>query len=356
MIKGEAMQQIYSDIIQFRGSHYDFGFMQGKLLKDSFTIENRKKQWKLRRPRFTIEVEEVKQAMLDFAPGIWDELLGLRDALEWSMDDTLQEFGGYRTNYKRSGCSIYSGSDYMIRNYDYHPKTYEGRFSLYQPSDEGHAVMGPTQQITGRLDGMNEKGLVLGYNFTNRKKPGEGFISNMISRIVLETCANVQEAIQLLQGIPHRYAFSYAVLDEREETFIVEGSARGTHVRKGNICTNHFEELEQENRNYLDDSYKRMHAIQAQRSAATDAQKAFQMLNDTDKGIFSKQYKNWGGTIHTSAYFPKDLKAWFALGGDSKPNEIDFSKWILGKNIEYPRIYGEVDTELPFAHMEKNVR
>lgn len=112
------MKQIYSDIIQFRGSHYDFGYMQGELLKDSFTIENRKKQWKIRKPRFSIKVDEVKRAISPFAPGIWEELFGLQAAFEWPMEDVLQEFGGYRLEYVKSGCSIFTGSDYMIRNYE----------------------------------------------------------------------------------------------------------------------------------------------------------------------------------------------------------------------------------------------
>lgn len=320
------MQQIYSDIIQFRGSHYDFGYMQGELLKDSITITNRRKQWKIRKPHFSISEDEVKQAILEVAPGIWDELIGLRDGLHMPMEEVLKEFGGYRLDYVKSGCSIFTGSDYMIRNYDFHPRTYEGRYTIFQPDDQGYAVIGPSQRITGRMDGMNEKGLAMGYNFIHRRKPGEGFICNMIGRMVLENCANVEEAISLLKDIPHRHSFSYIVLDENGETFAIEATPRGVEVRRSNVCTNHFEVLKEENRHHLDDSYKRMQAIRQQQDKATDGYHAFRMMNDTDRGIFSDKYKNWAGTIHTSAYFPKEKKVWFALGGDRKPVIFDFDK------------------------------
>jgi predicted choloylglycine hydrolase len=350
------LKRIYSDVIQFRGSHYDFGFMQGELLKDSLTIENRKRIWKIRKQHFVIEEQEVKNAILPFAPGIWEELLGLQDALQWDMEEVLREFGGYRLHYMRSGCSIFTNSDYMIRNYDYHPKTYEGRYTIFSPTDQGYSVIGPSQRITGRMDGMNERGLAIGYNFMHRKKPGDGFICNMIGRMVLENCANVDEAVQMLEEVPHRHSFSYVVLDQSGETFIVEATPRGTHVRSSNVCTNHFEILKHENRYHLDDSFKRMAAIKRQEHSATDGYQAFRMMNDSDKGIFSDQYKNWAGTIHTSAYFPKELKAWFALGGDREPVIFDFGKWLEGEKIRLKRILGEVDTDLPFVHMDKNVR
>lgn len=350
------MKQIYSDIIQFRGSHYDFGLLQGRLLKDSLTVKNRKKQWQIRRPRFRITEQEVKAAITPIAPGVWEELLGLRDALEWSMDDVLREFGGYRLEYVKSGCSIYTTSDYMIRNYDYHPKTYEGRYTMFQPDDGGYAIIGPSQRITGRMDGMNEKGLAIGYNFMHRKKPKDGFICHMIARLVLETCRTVDEAISLLKELAHRHSFSYIILDEKEQTYVIEATPRGVETRTANICTNHFEILKHENRFHLDDSYRRLEAIENQKYKATDANKAFQMFNNKDGGIFSSKYKDWAGTIHTSAYFPKKKQAWFALGGDQQPVIFDFAKWLQGENIPLERITGEVDTDLPFVHMDDNVR
>ncbi|MGF7015863.1 putative choloylglycine hydrolase [Ornithinibacillus bavariensis] len=350
------MKKIYSDVIQFRGSHYDFGYMQGKLLKGSLTLENRARIWKIRRPHFVIEEQEVKNAILPFASGIWEELLGLADALEWNMQDVLREFGGYRLHYMRSGCSIFTDTDYMVRNYDYHPKTYEGRYMVYQPSDQGYATIGPSQRITGRMDGMNEKGLAMGYNFMHRKKPGDGFICNMIGRMVLENCATVQDAVEMLKEIPHRHSFSYIIVDQSGETFIVEATPRSVEVRKDNMCTNHFEILTHENRHHLADSFKRMEAMEGHKRNITDAYQAFRMMNDSDKGVFSEQYKNWSGTIHTSVYFPKELKAWFAIGGDREPVVFDFNKWLEGKMFMEKKVLGEVNTDLPFVHMDKNVR
>ncbi len=356
MQRGERMKQIYSDVIQFRGSHYEYGIRQGEWLRNSFILENRKKQWGIRRPRFTINESEAKAAITTFAPGIWEELQGLMHALKWDINDVLQEFGGYRLAYTKSGCSIFTGSNYMIRNYDYHPKTYEGRYTIFQPNDQGFATIGPSQRITGRMDGMNEHGLALGYNFIHRRKPGDGFICNMIGRIILESCRNTEEAIHLLKDIPHRHSFSYVLLDRSGDSIVVEASPRAVKVRQSHVCTNHFETLTAENRYHLDDSYRRKRAIDEQKGSLNNAYQAFEMMNNSTRGVFSTKYKNWSGTIHTSGYFPKELKVWFALGGDRKPEIFDFKRWLKGENIAMKRVIGMVDTDLPFVHMEENVR
>ncbi|WP_085994469.1 C45 family autoproteolytic acyltransferase/hydolase [Oceanobacillus senegalensis] len=346
------MRKIYSDIIQFRGNHYDFGHMQGMQLKDSLIVKNRKKAWKLRRPRFSVNEQETKSMLLKFAPGIWEELLGLRDALNEPMENILRDYSGYRIEPEKSGCSIYTSTDFMVRNYDYHPKTYEGRFSFFGPSDSGYAVVGPQQRITGRMDGMNECGLVMGYNSIHRKKPKDGFICHMIGRIILETCANVGEAIDLLKEIPHRHSFSYVLLDTDGVTKIVEASPRSVQVRESNMCTNHFELQKDENKRYLKDSEDRLEAIMTQQEDATDIYRAFRMMNDTDKGVFSMEYKNWAGTIHTSAYLPKEKKVWFALGGDQEPIIFNFEKWLQGDDETTKQIHGQIDTNLKFAHLD----
>lgn len=347
------MKHLYSKVVQFRGNHFDFGVYQGEQLKNSLTIVNRKNQWKVRKPRFSIKVKEVHDAINAFAPAVWEELLGLQESLEWPMESILQEFGGYRLDYVRSGCSVMTGEGYLVRNYDYHPKTYEGRYTFFQPEDRGYAILGPSQRITGRMDGMNEKGLTMGYNFMNRKKPGEGFICCMIARLVLEVCANVEEAVDMLKEIPHRHSFSYIVYDKENKTRIVEGTPRGVAVREATVCTNHFEEILEENRYHLIDSKRRIEILEKKQNFELSSKEAFHLLNDKDKGIFSEDYGSWAGTIHTSAYFPLENKSWFSLGGNQEPTEFDFNSWLKGKDISLSRINGEINTSIPFVHMDE---
>ncbi|WP_110926514.1 C45 family autoproteolytic acyltransferase/hydolase [Bacillus massiliglaciei] len=345
------MRDIYIDVIQFRGTHYDFGFMEGEKLKDSLTVRNRENQWKVRQPRFEVPEQEIRQAITSLAPGIWEEFLGLQDALKWPMEKILMEFGGYRVNYVKSGCSIMTGGDYLIRNYDYHPKTYDGRYMLFQPTDGGYAMVGPSQKITGRMDGMNEKGLAMGYNFMNRKNPGEGFVCNMIGRLILECCGNAEDAVDLLKEIPHRHSFTYVVYDRTGKTYAAETSPRGVEIRETNACTNHFEIMTHENRRHLADSNRRLSVIKEKQNLP--AYEAFRLMNDTGRGVFSDLYSSWAGTIHTSGYFPKELKAWMALGGDQKPAEVDFGSWLSGENLKADTIQGQIATDIPFVHIDE---
>jgi len=348
------MKHFYSDVVSFTGSHYDFGFRQGQLLQQSPILENRKKQWATsRRRHFNINIQEALQLFLTYMPSMVDELHGLADALDWTMEEALIEFGGYYVEYERSGCTILGGRDYMIRNYDSHPAYYEGRYVIYQPTDNGYATIGPSMQITGRTDGMNEQGLAMGYNFVNRVGSGDGFVCNMIGRMILENCANIEEAISLLRKIPHRSAFNYVLTDPSGEMVVVEATPRRVEVRKAYRSTNHFEIITEENRYRLDDSLRREKIIEANQKEALDFLTAYQLLNDKENDIFAEKYDASAGTIHTSAYLPKERKALFAIGGNRMPVVFDFNRYIQGEGTRIKRMKGQLDYHEAFVNMEK---
>ncbi|SDI91156.1 C45 family autoproteolytic acyltransferase/hydolase [Natribacillus halophilus] len=347
------MKQFYSDVIQYRGTHYDFGYFQGERLKSSPILPNREKQWEPRKNRhFLINPEAYKEIMSTFAPAILNEIHGLADALHMDMEKAFRLFGGYYLQYNRSGCSIFTDTNFMVCNYDSHPRGYEGRYILYEPTDQGLAVIGPSMQITGRIDGMNEKELVMGYNFTHSKKSGDGFLCNMIGRLILETCASVDEAIALLKDIPHRHSFSYVLLDPSDASYVVEASPREVAARRSNVCTNHFHLLEEENRYRQEETRHREQTIQKQQQHAMNPYQAFKVMNDPTHGVFSKKYDADAGTIHTSMYFPNELKAWFVIGPDRRPVVFDFAKWLQGDKVIVKRIKGELEYHQPFVNME----
>jgi len=346
------MQTVYTDIIQFRGNHYDFGRYQGELLKDSFILPNRKKQWGKDSHNFIINEEHYKEVIMRFAPKIWEEIHGLADALQLPMVDAIRDFGGYYLQFRRGGCSIFSTEQFMLRNYDNHPHSYEGRILLYEPSDGGYATIGPTMQITGRTDGINEKGLAMGYNFINKRGSDDGFLCNMIGRLILELCADLEEAISFLKEIPHRMSFTYVLLDQSGKSIVVEASPRRIATREANICTNHFETLTEENRYRMDDSKNREKAIKEGQEYVLDYQRAFELMNKPENGVFSKKYGAWAGTLHTASYHPEELLVGFALGGNKRPVMLDFHKWLKGENLNIIKIRGSIESEASFVNMK----
>lgn len=348
------MFPVYSEVIQFRGNHYDFGHMQGKLLINSKLLSNRYKQW-FSRPtnRFYVNSAEYKKIIKQIIPEIWDEIIGLQEALEVSLDEAVKMFGGYYVEFVRSGCSIFIHDDYMIRNYDNDPLSYEGRFVLFSPTDRGLATIGPSMQITGRTDGMNEKGLVMGYNFINTKRSADGFVCNMIGRILLQSCATVDEAFQLLKEIPHRHSFSYALLDITGKSVVVEASPRQVVQHDAKICTNHFQILTEENRYRMDDSLRRFSEMEKKKETINHPFHAFKMMNDMNGGVFSTNYGAWSGTIHTALYDVKNMQAGYAIGGNRLPYIIHFNDWLQGKQLNVKKINGKLQTKIPFANMFK---
>src|SRR5699024_12423886 len=94
------MKHYYSDVIQYEGNHYNFGFEQGKLLRDSPILNNRKKQNEnTRRRHFIINEQEAIDLFNKHHLSMLDELQVLADVLCLGMAYALREFGGYYVNY-----------------------------------------------------------------------------------------------------------------------------------------------------------------------------------------------------------------------------------------------------------------
>ena len=342
------MQHVTSYVYQFRGSHYEFGQYQARQLQQTNYLQNRLLSNDSRFSKFQVDSNIITSLFNQFAPFLLEEIYGLADTLEMSLEQAFIHFGGY-FGIKRSGCSILMQNGFMVRNYDLEPSTYDGRYVLFQPTDGGYASVGPSMLITGRTDGMNEHGLVVGYNFVNSRQQEDGFVCNMIARIVLETCKTTEDAVLLLQQLPHKHSFNYCLLDAKGDARIVEASPRGIAVRTDIACTNHFQALTKENRYTMADSLNRHELIRAAASNDISLADAYQLLNDWDSGVFAKKYSAWDGTIHTATYEPGSLKARISFGANRMPLTFDFKHWLQGENSAITKIKGELQSNNPFA-------
>ncbi|WP_041122809.1 C45 family autoproteolytic acyltransferase/hydolase [Jeotgalibacillus alimentarius] len=349
------MQRFHIDVIKGKGSYYDLGQKAGALFKQTPLYHTHVKRREKSKKSYQLDMKKAETHIKSFAPGIWDELNGLSTELGWGLENTVHEYSGWQQDWKKSGCSVLMKENFFVRNYDFHPKTYEGRLMIWQP-DNAYASIGVAGRMIGRIDGMNEKGLCVGFHFVNRKNPGEGFTCSVIARFLLDSCATVREAVTMLKAIPHRHAFNYTLYDASGQHAIVEASALGVSERlqKNDIaCTNHFETPEKlsENRYQLKESKSRLSTINEQAAATTDPLNAFYLFNDPSYGIFKKNYGSWSGTIHTVVYNPEDLSVLFGAGENAVPLHINFKDWLSGQRYPVTRIFGEVDTGEQFSHV-----
>ena len=102
------MQEVKSDIMTFRGSHFDLGIKTAQWLKQTPLLDNREREWKKRIPRFDIDVNETYSIFQTYAPEIWEELLGMQEILNLPTKQMILNFGHYRfTDLNESGCTVF---------------------------------------------------------------------------------------------------------------------------------------------------------------------------------------------------------------------------------------------------------
>lgn len=344
------MKKYYVDIIQFRGDHRLFGYEQGRWLRQSplypiYTDSTYRKTL-----RFSVNHVEATNWIKQLFPSFIEELKGLAEGMQLTLSQTIFHFSGFQQEWRRSGCSIFTGDHFMVRNYDFHPKTYEGRVVLYQPQ-QGYASIGPSQRIVGRADGMNEKGLMVGYNFVNRRHGGDGFIPTIITRMILEQCQSNQEAISLLNYVPHRHSFNYVLADRYGNRQVVEATSRAVRVKEARYSTNHFDLLTDDNRYHLADSKRRLEIFKKQ-PISLSIEKAYQLLNDRNKGIYSEKYVQSAGTLHTTVYNNHSFEVGIGLGHNRKPVQVNFHNWLSGSDIRLKKVIGQIETTERMPYME----
>lgn len=185
----------------------------------------------------------------DHFPGLLDEIDAIADGLDADREqvrcDALAFGGGL-------GCSLIglsgehtaSGKPVFGRNHDWKPSTRKYAKLFYTRPSDGFASVGATSRFVGRHDGVNESGLAIAFSGVPRNDFEPGVMWALAIRGVLDHCATVQEAVDLLEDIPHAYTVNFLIADAHDELAIVEASPDAVQTTRPEngiaIATNQF--------------------------------------------------------------------------------------------------------------------
>lgn len=333
-------RKISVHVVELEGTNYEIG----RLLAKHMELDHRFDE--LQTIYSKTDAEEIQNILQKDFPNLLEELRGLAAGMEMDLHTILQMYSGYNISFPSMGCTSFSQGSYYARNYDFTPELYDGRFVFHKP-EKGYASIGFSQQIVGRLDGMNEHGLVVGLHLVNERYTGVGFIATTIVRLVLEHCKNVIEAADFITKLPHGYCYNYSLTDRFGRNCLIEATPNEQLVQFPSdlMCTNHFntEQLTGKNKPYIASSIHRQHILQGFKAESLSPEDAFRKFNNEDSPLFYKEYHHFFGTLHTVVYIPEQLEVIVGIGGNAEPTRFSLAKWLNGKlNVE-KTLLGEID-------------
>ncbi|QPF93445.1 C45 family autoproteolytic acyltransferase/hydolase [Bradyrhizobium commune] len=337
-------------LVQCRGTPYEVGRAQA----DAFAATRKGKAFlrkQLKLP-WWLNIRTEERAFRTYAPALWEEIGGIAEGLNISMEHAVTYFGNEGMRMPTGGCSAVMSGGVYGRNYDFWPRGYEGRLALLQVRGS-YASIGGSHQLTGRLDGMNEHGLTIGLHLVKARPRAPGLNSVLLVRRVLDSCATTAEAIDLLRRTPHAMQYNYSILDADGVAAVVEAGAGAVAVRSGDwlACTNHFQspQLKRLNRRVAH-SIGRLPPLEGWAARRLGAEQTFQALNFSA----SPAFHNYGNaqTLHTIVTEPGKRRLLIGIGGDAAALEedmldVDFNSWITGEDLPVKQLKGQLNLGIP---------
>lgn len=343
-----AIKPFRVSIVQCRGTPYEIGRAQA--LAFAATPKGRAflRRTMIVRPRW-FDIRGEERAFAKFSPALWAEIGGLAEGLGISMERAALCFGNDGLRPPTGGCSAVISATVYGRNYDFRPRHYGARLAIVQ-ADGSYASLGASELLTGRLDGMNERGLTIGLHLVRTSPRYPGLSSVLIVRIILDQCASTAQAVALLRRLPHAMAYNYSLLDADGVAAVVEAVPGSVAVRTGPwlACTNHFQSslLRPLNRRAAH-SQARLPPLEVLASRATSAEETFVALNRSTSPAFHHGYLRGAGTLHTIVSEPAKRRLLVGIGGDAAALDedmldVDLDQWVGGVDLPVTHLEGQL--------------
>jgi predicted choloylglycine hydrolase len=191
----------------------------------------------------------------------------------------------------------------LIRNYDLDPNLNEG--TLYKTCWRDRTVVGMVEGMAGLADGMNDAGLVVSLTFGGRVAYGPGFGIPLVVRYLLESCTDVEDAVETLRRLPCHMSYNLTLMDMKGcWATVLLSPDRPPIVTDQRFATNHqlTVELPRHGRNTKTiERAERLNAV----LSASGASPATLEAAFLQPPLFSTAYDKGFGTIYTAVYRPK---------------------------------------------------
>jgi predicted choloylglycine hydrolase len=332
-------------VVQCRGTPYEVGRAQARW----FATTPKGRAFLRNKPtRFPwwFDIRTEQRMFAKFAPMFWEELLGIADELGVTMERAAFRFGNDGMRPPIGACSATMTADVYGRNYDNRPRYYAAQFTLLQATGS-YASVGSTHELTGRLDGMNEHGLIIGLHRVRKSPRFPGLSADFIVRMILDQCATTAEAVAKIRRLPHSMQYNYSLLDANGIAAVVEAGAGAVAARTGAwlACTNHFQSalLRPLNRRMVQ-SQRRLPPLEAWASGSLSAEQMFTALNQSTSPVF---VHGSFVTLHTIVGEPTKRRLLIGIGGDAAALEedmldVNFDRWVAGEDLPISQLQGQL--------------
>lgn len=250
-------------LVDLEGTHYEIGVQHGKQLKEAITdrvipfVEGDMEEIGVSQSSYLEIIPKYEGLLIDHYPQILDETKGIAEGagvsyekallvlLFWEIRDTVTHSFPECSSFVAAGRATADGHPIATQNTDWprHMREKNIDFTFKVKPDKGYSFLG--RGLAGNLGrpsviGFNEKGLgFVGSGVRQLVGGGFGFPPLVATRLGIESCATVEEFIDLVKSIQ---GWSHAgenvdVVDASGDMARVSFSTRRTMILE---ASNHF--------------------------------------------------------------------------------------------------------------------
>ncbi len=358
------MRNVKTSYFELEGTHYEIGQQMAKLLGKEALHSS---------PPDFIMREDLDKALsfLDqYCPGIIEELRGFSDETGFPVQENVYTWTTYLTPHCSSIAMLPShtqnGHTMIARNYEFSIEDED--FHVYRLAPKGkYAHIGGSLIEFGRTEGINECGLAVsmsscGIPVSNIPSMRSSAICGLhfwaVVRTLLDTCKDVNEALQILQDMPIAFNINLILADRNQNIAIVETMNGEMAVQRGGntgeptylSATNHIAIGSfQDRENFaMRNSVVRYETIQkfvkGSEKVAEQQLKDF-LLTQYPEGMTCWYYKDWFGTVKSVVMDVNEGRFSICWGG--RP-ENGWDDYYVDKKI------GNSNKEITILHEQGN--